>query len=558
MSKQDSSDNVVLSKDEWDEIKGQLVILDTELTRLLAQPLVYATVVKADNKFDLSVFEFGDRMVVIDKDLKKKKKFFGKIASQGVDPEGWVILEYANGDKDRLNIGLNGNIPQVKLVGKDDGMNVVITHEGKLFEVHGLPGTFFKPSENVKVDMESKQIHASCGVSAAGDVAFVKSIVDEEHVEVENNGMSRVVIFGLKDKIKESDRVMLDNSNTMVVRVLEQNNQDRFTLLEETNVEWDQIAGLDDAKDQLIEALELPYQNPEIYKFYNMSPPKGVLLHGPQGCGKTLCAKACASSLARVHGADNFQSGFIYVKGPELLSKWVGHAEQEIRALFARSREHYARHKYPALLFIDEADAILPMRGTGKSSDVENTIVPQFLSEMDGLEDSHVMVLLATNQPRRLDPAVIREGRVDRHVKINRPTLENAKDYFKLHLQGTPILDKGSMAELIEIGVNEIFSEKRAMYRVTSHKTTEIFRMSDSITGAMICGIVQMAKSIAMKRDLQNKKKRGVGPEDIVASVHEHYVKHSDLNPAFDLEDFCDRLGLDRKSANVEKLVIAK
>ena len=553
-----SEETITMSRDEFEEIKSQLISLDTELTRLLAQPLVYATVVKADNKFNLEVFESGDRMLVIDAELRKQKKWYGKIVSQGVDEDGWIILEYPSGDRDRLNIGLKTEIPQVKLLGKDDGMNVVIVFGGNLFEVHGLPGVLFKPSENVKVDMETKQIHSSTGVSSAGEVAYVKAIVDELHIEVENNGGNRVVIFGLDQKIESSDRVMLDNSNTMVLRVLERDGKDRFNLRAESNTTWDEIAGLEDAKDHLVEALELPYQKPEVYKFYNMTPPKGILLFGPQGCGKTLCAKASAASLARIHGSDNFQSGFIYVKGPELLSKWVGQAEREIRGLFVRGREHFDKHGYPALLFIDEADAILRMRDTGKSSDVENTIVPQFLSEMDGLEDSHVMVLLATNQPKRLDPAVVREGRVDRHVKINRPTVTNAVDYFKIHMKGMPLIDGLEYEEMAHIGARELFSEKRVLYRVTHQKTAEVFRLADAVTGAMIAGVVSQAKSIAMKRDLANGKALGVRVEDFVQSVHNHYIQHSELNATFDLEDFCDKMGFDRKSVHTERLQIAK
>lgn len=553
-----SDETITMSRDEFEEIKSQLIFLDTELTRLLAQPLVYATVVKADNKFNLEVFENGDRMLIIDKELRKQKKWYGKIVSQGVDEDGWVILELPNGNRERLNIGLKTEIPQVKLIGKDDGMNVVIVFDGKLFEVHGLPGVFFKPSENVKVDLETKQIHTSTGVSSAGDVAYVKGIVDELHIEVENNGNNRVVIFGLEQKVEPSDRVMLDNSSTMVLRVLERDGKDRFNLRAESNTSWDEIAGLEDAKDQMVEALELPYRHPEIYKFYNMTPPKGILLFGPQGCGKTLCARASAASLARTHGAENMQSGFIYVKGPELLSKWVGQSEQEIRGLFARGREHFDRHGYPALLFIDEADAILPMRGTGKSSDVENTIVPQFLSEMDGLEDSHVMVLLATNQPKRLDPAVVREGRVDRHVKINRPTRNNAVDYFKIHMRGMPLIGGLEPEELAHLGAKELFADNRVLYRVTHRQTAEIFRLADAVTGAMIAGVVSQAKSIAMKRDLNSGSAPvGVTIDDVVQSVKNHYIQHADLNATFDLEDFCDRLGFDRKSVNVEKLPLA-
>ena len=556
----ESSDSVTLSREEWDEVKGQLMYLDNELSRLLAQPLVYATVVKADNKFNLEVFEAGDRMLVIDKALRKQKKWFGKLVSAGVDENGWAIVEYPNGGRDRLNIGMNGELPQVKLLGKDDGMNVVITFDGKLFEVHGLPGVFFNPSDNVKVDMETKQIHSATGVSSAGDVCYVKSIIDDDHVEVESQGGSRVVIYGLEEEVEPSDRVMLDNSNTVILRVLEKDNKDRFNLEAETDIDWDDLAGLADAKDQMIEALETPYRHPEIYKFYNRKPPKGILLFGPPGCGKTLCGKAAATSLAKTHGKKSMDSGFIYVKGPELLSKWVGQSEQEIRALFARGEEHYEKNGYPALLFIDEADAILPMRGSGKSSDVENTIVPQFLSEMDGLLASHVMVLLATNQPKRLDPAVVREGRCDISVKVNRPNANNAVEYFRIHMSDMPLAKGLDAEEIAALASAELFNARRVLYRVTHAKTAEIFRLGDTVTGAMIAAVCQQAKGLAMKRDLaeKTKKPKGVTFEDFQEAVVHHYVQHSEMNPTFDLEDFCDQKGFDRKSVNIEKLQIAR
>lgn len=554
------SEFVTLSQDEYEEIKGQLLYLDSELTRLLSQPLVHATVVKSENKFNLEVFEKGDRLLVLDKNLIKQKKFYGKISSRGVDEDGWVIIEYPNGKKDRLNIGLNGELPQVKLVGKDDGMNVVITIDGKLFEVHGLPGVCFKPSETVKVDMETKQIHSSAGFTSSGDVVNIKSVIDNEHIEVENNGHNRIVMYNLPTQPNPNDRVMLDNSNTVALRILENSDKDQYNLEAETDIFWDDIAGLEDAKHHLIEALELPYQQPEVYKYYNMSPPKGILLYGPQGCGKTLCAKAAASSLAKTHGKSNMQSGFIYVKGPELLSMWVGQSEMAIRSLFARGRDHYKKHKYPALLFIDEADAVLSMRGSSRSSDVDKTIIPQFLSEMDGLEESHVMVLLATNQPKSLDPAIVREGRCDRHVKIARPNAKNAVDYFRIHMKNMPIVKGVDFDELAHFGVKELFSPNRVVYRITHKQSTEIFRIGDAVTGAMIAGVVSQAKSIAMKRDLlsKTKKPKGVTPEDFQASVQNHYIQHADLNSTFDLEDFCDRLGFDRKSVGIEKLAIHK
>lgn len=549
-----SEETVQLSRDEFEELKGQLAFLDFELTRLLSQPLVHATVVQASNEFKLDAFEQGDRILVIDKELRKQKKFYGKIASQGVDSEGWVIIEYLMGGRDRLNIGLNGQLPQCKLIGKDDGTNAVITVDGKLFEVHGLPGKRLNAGENVKVDMDSKQIHDIVGVTSAGDVVHVKDIVDEHHIEVETNGHNRVVIHPPDLKVEPGDRVMLDNSATMAVRKLSKEDSGRYNMLEQSNITWDQIAGLEDVKENLQEALELPYLHPDIYKFYNKKPPKGVLLYGPPGCGKTLTAKAAANSLAKIHGAESFQSGFIYVKGPELLSKWVGIAEQEVRSLFTRGREHFKRHGYPALLFIDEAEALLRMRGTGRSSDMESTIVPMFLSEMDGLQESHMIVMLATNQQKLIDPAVIREGRCDRHVRVGRPNLKNTVDYLKIHMNGMP-LAKGVDVEELQMEVTaELFSQHRTIFKVTHKSESEMFRLSDSLSGSMLAGLVDQATSRAMKRDLKAGKRKGVTVGDFKEAIEIMHKSHANLNLTFDLEDFCDLHGYSPKEVKVDKI----
>jgi len=542
-----------------EEIKGQLESLDFELTRLLSQPLVYATVVQASNEFRLDVFENGDRMLIIDKELRKQKKFYGKIASQGVDEQGWVIVEYLNGGRDRLNIGLNGELPQVKLVGKNDGTNVVITVDGKLFEVHGLPGKILNSGDSVKVDMESKQIHDIVSGISAGDVVHVKDIVDKLHVEVQANDYSRLVIRPNEMNLKLGDRVVLDNSNTMVVRLLSPTNISIYNLLEQSDVTWEKIAGLEDVKENLKEALELPYMHPEVYKFYNKKPPKGILLYGPPGCGKTLAAKAAANSLAKTHGKESSQSGFIYVKGPELLSKWVGIAEQEVRSLFTRGREHYKRYGYPALLFIDEAESLLRMRGSGRSSDIESTVVPMFLSEMDGLQESNMIVMLATNQQKMLDPAVIREGRIDRHIRVSRPILKNTVDYLKIHMTGIPLAKGVDIEELQGEIAADLFSQRRVLFKVTHKSASDLFRLSDSLSGSTLAGLVDQATSRAMKRDLKagkdNSATIGVTLADFKDAIEEMHQTHANLNLTFDLEDFCDARGFSRSETKVEKIM---
>lgn len=548
--------NITLPLDDYEMMKAQLIELDFELTRLLSQPTVWATVVKGSGDLDLKAFAKDERVLVLDEKCRKKKRFYGKIASNSVSEDGFISVEYLDGKRDRLNIGLNGQIPQVKLVSKNDGTNCVIAVDGKICEVHGLPGKTIKATENVKVNMQTMQIHDVVGETAAGEVVFVKDIVDETHVEVEANGSKKVVIHPKDMKIEDDDRLMLDSTGTMAVRVLKKADSTRYTTIEQS-ITWDEIAGLEDVKEAMQEALELPYKSPEIYKFYGKKPPKGVLLYGPPGCGKTLTAKASAASLAKTHGSENFQSGFIYVKGPELLSKWVGEAEQNVRTLFSRGREHYKKHGYPALLFIDEAEALLRTRGTGKSSDIEDTIVPMFLSEMDGLQDNHVIVLLATNQQKMLDPAVIREGRCDRHIRVTRPTLRNSGDYFNIHMKDLPLAKGVDREELIAIAAAELFAEHRVMYKLTHRDRSEIFRLGNAVSGSMIAGLVDHASSMAMKRDMKSGKRGGVTVDDFKTSINTIYKQHSNLNAMFDLEDFCDVHGFTRNETKIEKLILS-
>ena len=520
--------------------------------RLLASPLVYGTVVSSKNEFNLDAFEKGDMMMVLDKQNHKDGKF-GRIVSSGVDKGGNVKLQMTSGVKKNFNIGLHGKTPEVKLLEKDDGTNVTILVSGLRYEVHGLPGKTFRPTETVKVNMETKQIHDTAGITDGGDVANVISLIDETHCEVDVEGRTKVVLSGVENH-KPGDRVMLDPSHIIVIRKLEKANKDRFTLRAETNVSWDDIAGIPDAKMQIRECIEDPYLHPEIYEFYNKKPRKGALLYGPPGCGKTLLGKAVATCLSRLHGKENIQSGFIYVKGPELLSMWVGNAEAQIRSLFERGREHFDKNGYPATLFIDEADAIIPMRGTGKSSDVNDTIVPMFLSEMDGLDHSHVFVLLATNRPGRLDPAACREGRCDRHIKVGRPTPKSAPEYFKIHLEGVPLAKDTTGEEVAQVTTSDLFDTNRVLYRLKSGNKSKMFTLGDALSGAMIANVIDLATTRSMKRDLANKTRLGVGLEDFGSAVDQTYRMHFDVNHTFDLEDFCDSHGMQTCNLQVEKL----
>jgi proteasome-associated ATPase len=289
----------------------------------------------------------------------------------------------------------------------------------------------------------------------------------------------------------------------------------------------------------MIEAVELPYRNPEIVEFYHRRRIKGVLLYGPPGCGKTMLGKATATSIARMNAKDTKHNGFLYIKGPEILERFVGVAEAVVRQLFQRARKHKEQFGFPAVIFIDEAEALLSKRGSGISSDVEKTMVPMFCTEMDGMEESDALVILATNRPDILDPAIIRNGRIDRKIKIERPTLESAINIFMLNLKDAPLNNGYSHDELARLGAVELFRKDRILYRINVKDRGDVdFALSDIINGGMVAGVVDEAKSIAMKRDIINNVRGGLRKEDIILAVDLIEQQNRDLDHTDELSEF--------------------
>lgn len=374
-----------------------------------------------------------------------------------------------------------------------------------------------------------------------GALATVIELLDDEQVEVEMEGGHVVASVGqFKGKLEQGDRVMLDKEGSAVVKNFGQK-QKRFRFTVTTGVTWDDIGGLEGAKEQMREAVELPYKNPAVFKHYGKKPIKGILLWGPPGCGKTMLGKACATALSAVHKKEENATGFIYVKGPELLEQYVGAAEATIRALFLRAKKHKAVHGYPAVMFIDEADAILSKRGTGISSDMEKTIVPMFLTEMDGMEASGALVILATNRADVLDPAIVRDGRIDRKIKVERPTRESTVDILLKCLTPVPLSNGVTHKELAQVACEEIFSPRHRMYEVGIGKNEAVyFTLKDILNGAMVVSIVDHATSLAMHRDLASKKMGGLSRDDLVSAVRMIHRENLTLNHREELAEFVE------------------
>jgi len=392
-----------------------------------------------------------------------------------------------------------------------------------------------------------------------GPLVFVEEIIGGS-CKVEFGGSSRMLKQGhFKGQLKKGDRVIADDSCTIVMRNLGKV-ESTYNIVKSTGVTWDEIGGLHEAKREITEAIIEPVQEPELYKFYGRTPCKGILLYGPPRCGKALLVKATTTAVSEAFGSDAITSGFIYIKGPELLSKYVGVAEERIGQLFRRTREHKKKHGYPCVLFIDEAEAILSIRGTGISSDVNNTIVPAFLSEMDGLEETGAVIILATNRSDILDPAVVQEGRIDRKIHVGRPDAQSALDIFKVHMKNIPLGPESDREQLIELGAKEIFCPEKKMYRVNlkgAKKEPIHFTFGNLCSGGMIAEIVQNASSHAMRRNKEENTSRkywGVTCEDMRNAVRNSFLQNYRINHDDDLTLFVEGFRSDVKS--VEKVTM--
>lgn len=361
---------------------------------------------------------------------------------------------------------------------------------------------------------------------------------------VETPGGRRVIERGPIPNVDAGWTVMLDMSGSMALEAFP---PEAGLLDDSPNVSWDDIGGLDDAKEAIREAIEYPITHAQLYASYGKAPSKGVLLYGPPGCGKTMLGKATATALSGCHGG-NAKGGFIYVKGPELLSKWVGDSESNVRRLFDQCRDYKRKTGHSAVLFIDEAEALLSARGgdrhAGGAGYMSGTIVPAFLAEMDGMGPSAAFVMLATNRPEILDSAVTRDGRIDRRIGIQRPGKSEVAKILDIHLRGKPTKDEGLKEYALEIlyseehkvaehDVGALAINLHAQTAEATEPQTVRLTLSEILSGAVINGIVSRATEFAIRRDRESEANTvsGINRDDvqkaIVAACAE--MRHTDL-----------------------------
>jgi len=381
--------------------------------------------------------------------------------------------------------------------------------------VAALPnGAKLARGAQVLIDSESLQIFETLKVPLyLGAVGTVRELLGEVvMVEAGATAITAVAAEGLT--VEPGMRVRLDASNSVVLMVLGREGGAGSSNVS-LGVRWEDIGGQEEAKEAIREAIEYPVRFAAVYQAHGQKPSKGVLLYGPPGTGKSLLGKAVATALADGKGAH--PDAFIYVKGPEILSKWVGSSEAAVRALFSRCRAHKTATGRPAVLFIDEADALLGHRdGAGLSVSMAQTIVPAFLTEMDGLEDSGAFVMLSTNRPDALDPAVVRDGRIDRRVRIGRPTKDDAGRILMIALRGRKVEEKQAF---VEHALKTLHSDDLTLFKLTTEEGMVSLRLRDALSGALLTGLVAKAVEFAIKRNREQGALSDLEPKDFDAAV---------------------------------------
>ncbi len=444
----------------------------------------------------------------------------------------------------------------------EDG-TVNILSQGRKVKVNlhpSIKADTLKPGQELILN-EGLNVIEAAGYEIQGEVVILKEQLDPERAVVtlradeEKVGIIADPLRSLR--LKTGDHLLMDSKSGYLLEKLPKSEVEDLALEEVPDIGYEDIGGLGDQIEAIKDAVELPYLYADYYKEHKLTPPKGVLLYGPPGCGKTMIAKAVANNLAEKISekrGEKIKGYFLNIKGPELLNKYVGETERKIREIFIKAKEK-AAEDVPVIVFFDEMDALFRTRGTGISSDVETTIVPQLLAEIDGVEGlKNVIVIGASNRQDLIDPAILRPGRLDVKIKIERPDRAAAADIFRKYLTAdVPFAESETRGSDVATAIEQmITSTGDAMYSLSEENRflevtyangdKEVLYFKDFASGAMIESVVRRAKKLALKRYIGGGLK-GITTEDLKTAVREEFKENEDLPNTTNPDDWAKIAG---------------
>jgi proteasome-associated ATPase len=448
-------------------------------------------------------------------------------------------------------------------VNEDGTVNVLSQSRKVKVNLHpSIKPETLKPGQELVLN-EGLNVVEAAGYEIQGDVVILKEMLEEGRAIVTlraDEDKVGIVADPLRAvKLKVGDHILMDSKSGYLLEKMPKSEVEDLALEEVPDINYEDIGGLTTQIEAIKDAVELPYLYADYYREHQLRPPKGVLLYGPPGCGKTMIAKAVANNLAQKISekrGEKVKGYFLNIKGPELLNKYVGETERKIREIFIKAREK-AAEDVPVIVFFDEMDALFRTRGSGISSDVETTIVPQLLAEIDGVEHlRNVIVVGASNRQDLIDPAILRPGRLDVKVKIERPDAAAAVDIFNKYMTAELPIHESELSQnggeiqaavdrMIAAAVGEMYSleeENRFLEVTYANGDKEVLYFKDFSSGAMIESVVRRAKKLALKRYIQTSEK-GINLDDLLNAVREEFKENEDLPNTTNPDDWAKIAG---------------